>query len=179
MSPSPDRQYDIDVPFKTQALPNPLFSALWLFLSICIYHCPVGQWGAASIWWGLGAALIYRYKDKHLQGSLILCPLSKIIVVGSLPITLWGTCYWAGLQYQAWALPYGTDLKSHHNAVGYSHIICAIIVPMDIFFQAGHYCSFQDSHMGNTIGDFSPSTVCIELSRTIKASPQGGSLISL
>lgn len=84
MSLSPDRQYDMDVPFKTQALPNPLFSALWLFLSICINHCPVGQWGGASIWWGLGAALIYRYKDKHLEGSLILCPLSKIIVVGSL-----------------------------------------------------------------------------------------------
>lgn len=32
--------------------------------------------------------------------------------------------------------------------------------------------------MGNTIDDFSPSTVCIELCRTVKASPQGGSLIS-
>lgn len=51
----------------------------------------------------LKAASFYKYKCKYLGDSLILCPLSKIIRVGSplWPVISLGICSWPGLQYQA------------------------------------------------------------------------------
>lgn len=46
--------------------------------AMSIFHC---EW--TLLWARLSAALIYGYTQKHLEESLILCPLTKTAIVGS------------------------------------------------------------------------------------------------
>lgn len=41
------------------------------------------HWANMLLWWGLRAALICVHRDMYLEGNLILCPVSKLIVIGS------------------------------------------------------------------------------------------------
>lgn len=52
----------------------------WLWISVLTVYprkCELLRWG-------LRTSLIYWYKDRYQQDDLMLCPLSKIIVSGSL-----------------------------------------------------------------------------------------------
>lgn len=53
----------------------------WLW----IFACTTVDYTKKILWWCLKAALIYRYSDMNLKGSLILCLLSRVTVVGSFP----------------------------------------------------------------------------------------------
>lgn len=47
-------------------------------VSLCSNHCPMQK---AVLWWRPRAVIIPGYKDKYLEGSFILCPLSGIMLV--------------------------------------------------------------------------------------------------
>lgn len=67
-------------------------------------------------------SLIYGYRDMYLEGSLILCPFSNVIVVYS-PLGFVHSPVidsWIGLQYQAWIPSCEAILKSIKKTVGYS-----------------------------------------------------------
>ena len=62
---------------------------------------------------------VYRYRDANLEGSLILYPFSKIVVVGSSlgPMSSPTIGSWADIQYQACVVSFRVLLKSNHKAV--------------------------------------------------------------
>lgn len=66
---------------------------------------------------------------------------------------------------------FATGLKSNHKAVDYPHNRHAKIVLISISCLAVHSCSSQDSQLGKTVGLFSPTTVHIAPSGTMRAIP--------
>lgn len=56
-------------------------------------------------------------------------------------------------------------LEFKKREIIYSHDIYAIIMPLDMAFQASCYCSSQ---LGKTNDYFSPLAVCMALSSTIR-----------
>lgn len=63
------------------------FNEVWVSVLIVIHST------RKPLWWGLRAAIIYEYRDTDIEGSLILYPLSKVMIVG-LPWGLWTTQLW-------------------------------------------------------------------------------------
>lgn len=103
-----------------------LFSAFESVGSPCLNLCTAKRTFSIKDW--LKAAPFYRYKCKYLGESLILCPLSKIIIVGSplWPMISLGICSWPGLQYQAWISSCGVGLKSNQKAFDYPQIFMTL-----------------------------------------------------
>lgn len=113
------------------------------------------------LWIGLRDALTYRW-NKSLRVNLILCPFSKVILVGSSigPIDCLVTGSLPQKWCQIWASIYEVGLKFNHRVISYSHDICATIISLGISGQAGHYCSSQSSQLGKANDYFSPPIVC-------------------
>lgn len=72
--------------------------------------------------------LIYGYKDKSLELSLILCPFSRIIIVISSlePMTCMSIGSWSNN-----GTIYGFKLKYNQKMIDYFHYICATVAPVN------------------------------------------------
>lgn len=101
----------------------------------------------------LKGAPFYRYKCKYLGDSLILCPLSKIIIVGSplWPMISLGICSWPGLQYQAWISSCGVGLKSNQKAIDYPQILMTLFCQWAYLVRPVDFCSSQWSQLGQIL----------------------------
>lgn len=87
----------------------------------------------------------YEYKDKNLGGSLLLCPLSRIIVLSSFH----GAHKLANHNILAYLTIVGmssilrADFLSNQKAVGYSYNICVTTAPVSTSYQVSHYHNLQ------------------------------------
>lgn len=72
-----------------------------------------------SIWWDLRVSLLYRWKDRNLDDSLILFPFSKITVVDLHmgPMNFLAMSSWPNLQ--AYVNSYEASLKFKKKMVGW------------------------------------------------------------
>lgn len=73
------RVYDIDVLFRAENFTITFLPFDQLWISVLSSH----EKKMSFLGWGLGASLISEYKGKYLKIIFILCPLSKVKVVGS------------------------------------------------------------------------------------------------
>lgn len=96
-------------------------SHLWLSTLHIICSVTVINYTKKLPWWDLRATPIYQERDADLEGNLILCPFSKMIVVGSFlePVSTPTMGSWSGLQCQACIFSCGAALKFNQKAAGY------------------------------------------------------------
>lgn len=129
---------------------------LWLYIPqssvlgqvVCINRCPLEK--EASLMRTDNLSNL-RYKDKYVEGSLILYPLRKII--RSYELSNCGILA-TGLQHQARILLCGVVFKFNQKAIGCSHNIHASIVPLGKSCKTSCYCNSQGSQLGKTLDDF-------------------------
>lgn len=109
--------------------------------------------------WGLRAVLICGHGEMSLEGSLIICSLSKIIVVSLLLIIVL-------LSPQAWVLGqiYSSkhvfpsmdqairQLKGNWLPPPHTHThIYTTIAPTGVYHQISQYCSAWNSQLGKNV----------------------------
>ena len=123
-------------------------------------------------------------KDKRERGGLIVCPVSRIIVVDppSGPISSPTMGSWPDLQYKACVSSCRVSLKSSQNAFGYPCNIQTTISIMDTSY-ACHYYSAQCSQTDKTFDGLYPPVAYLAPSSTMstKASRKeaSGSVVTL
>lgn len=108
-----------------------LFPACWLCMNLCIDCCPLQKRIFSD---QVKSSNMCIFEHKYLEDNLRTCIFYKKTVVSHLHL---GRIFLAtgsvqvGLQYKAWILCCGTDLKSNQNALGYPHNMHTTILRMD------------------------------------------------
>lgn len=102
--------------------------------------------------WDLRVSVIYGHKNINLDGSLILWPISKIIVIGSVlgPVSSPTVCSWPDMQYQKHVSSCEVGHKSKQNVLGCPPNICATNAHKGISCYAREHCSSQGSLLVKT-----------------------------
>lgn len=99
----------IDVLFRPGYSKATLFSALWPVIIAFIAYCK------QNLCSRLKAALIYRYKHRHIESSLATCYTAiNQVFPSSLPrhVTFLVKSFWLASQYQLWMPSNGAGLRS-------------------------------------------------------------------
>lgn len=114
-------------------------------------------WFKRLLWKGLRDAPIFWYNYKSLGVNLILIPLSRIIVVGTLlESIIWiATSFWPELQCDVWVSSYGARLKSKDSGWLLPWHVCHYYTSV-VFLASSHYCNTYGSHLGRLMICFSP-----------------------
>lgn len=118
--------------------------------ALTVVHCT-----KVLLWWGLRAVLTCGYKEMSLEGSLIICSLSKIIVVSPLLIIVL-------LFSPAWVL--GQIYSSKHVFPSMDQALSQLksdwlpppniytaIAPTGVYHQISQYCSTWISQLGKNV----------------------------
>lgn len=130
-------------------------------------------------WLVLRPALISEWKEMNVEGSLILCQVSRIVVSYStlrlMRFLIMGS--WPGVQYKAWVSFCGAGLKSIQKVAGYTYNICPTTVPCLTMLDTNEVQGFQAKvRLWMTF----PSGGCIAPSSSMKAFQLGkGFLVSI
>lgn len=98
----------------------------------------------------LTPALNYEYRNSNIEGSLIVCLFSTIVVVSFPTINSY-----PDLQHQVCVSSSGIGFKDSQKVAGCTHNILAIVARIDISCHDSHYCSLQGSQLGKIVDDFS------------------------
>lgn len=129
---SPGGRCDTDVLFRAKhcAIIDSLqFVQLWVSVLTAI------QCSKRLSWWKLRAALIYGFKDNHLEGSLTFCWVSRMIE-GS------RSCEFPNYRFLVLCMSsiLWNGLNSNQKVAGY-----ASIVPLGTSCYSLNFCSFRGS----------------------------------
>lgn len=142
--PRPECSRGLQVVWSVRPTGGPLFSALESVGSPSLNLHSAKRTFSIKDW--LKDAPFYRYKCKYLGDSLILCPLSKIIIVDSplWPMISLGICSWPGIQYQTWISSCGVGLKSSQKAIDiHNQLLMTLFCQWAYLVRPVDFCSSQ------------------------------------
>lgn len=93
----------------------------------------------------------HGYNDKSLGAGLILCQFCRIRVDFPLrALNMFSRRFLAQTKCQGWVSSCGVSFQSNEKMIGYSHGTPATRERESMSCRAGHYRSFQGSHLGET-----------------------------